>query len=92
MANLANRTSNEHLYFAGAAFALFVIVVGGFSRSYFLPGVFWAPLPSVLVHVQAALLSGWILLFNVQISLVATKNLLAHRRLGAAMAVWAISM
>jgi hypothetical protein len=89
---LSNRSRYEHLYFAGAALSLLAIVIVGFFQSYFLPGLILAPLPSKLVHVHAVLFVGWILLFNLQIALVATKNVFWHKRLGTLMVAWAVSM
>jgi len=72
----------EDLFFLGMA-ALSVIVVGvGFARTYYLAGLFRAPLPNRLLHVHGAAFTLWILLFLVQISLVAVRRVSLHRRLG----------
>jgi hypothetical protein len=54
----------------------------GFAPTYYLVGVFEAPLPNPLVHVHGAVSSCWILLLMVQTSLVAGGRVDVHRRLG----------
>ncbi len=54
----------------------------GFARSYYLAGVFKAPLPNLIVHIHGAVFSSWILLLIAQTSLVATGRIDLHRRLG----------
>ena len=90
--NVAVRRSEEHVFFLTAALALLAIILIGFGHSYFLAGIFLARLPSMLVHVHAALFVGWILLFAAQIALVATGHVRWHRRLGSIMAIWALLM
>jgi hypothetical protein len=64
-------------------------VLLGFARSYFVAGIFFAPLPSLLVHLHAAAMSCWILLFIAQAALIATGRVGLHRKLGVAGAVLA---
>jgi hypothetical protein len=56
----------------------------GFSRTYYLAGLFHAPLDAPLVHVHGAAFSCWILLLVVQTSIVAAGRVDIHRRLGIA--------
>jgi uncharacterized membrane protein YozB (DUF420 family) len=67
-----------------AAMLLFIVpfVAIGFAHSYFLAGVFRAPLPSPLVHVHGVVFTGWILILIAQIALVAFGRIRWHRRLG----------
>jgi hypothetical protein len=58
------------------------IVFVGFARTYFLAGVFRAPLPSAIIHVHGAVFTLWALLFMAQTSLVASGNVAIHRKLG----------
>jgi hypothetical protein len=44
--------------------------------------MFWAHLPSIFVHVHAALFTAWIVLVTVQITLVRMRRTHWHRRLG----------
>ncbi len=72
----------DHLFFSGIALAILASVFVGFAHSYYLAGVFKAPLPNLLVHIHGAVLSCWILLLIVQTSLVAAGRVDVHRRLG----------
>jgi hypothetical protein len=67
-----------------AAMLLFIVpfVAIGFAHSYFLAGVFRAPLPSPLVHVHGVVFTGWIVILIAQIALVAFGRIRWHRRLG----------
>jgi len=79
---VGRRTDNY--FFSGMALLLLATVVVGFGRTYFLAGVFRAPLPSVLVHIHGALFSCWILLLIAQVSLVSARRVDIHRKLGLA--------
>ena len=59
-----------------------VVIFTGFARTYYLAGIFKAPLPNLLVHIHGAVFSLWILLFITQISLVTVCRVNLHRRLG----------
>ena len=74
----------EHFFFLSMALAILGVVFYGFARSYYLAGVFRAPLPSLLVHIHGAAFSLWVLLFLAQTSLVAAGRVNVHRRLGIA--------
>lgn len=76
------RTRTDRVYFTAMAFLMLGIVVVGFAPSYFLAGVFRAPLPSTLIHIHGAVFSSWIILFVVQNVLIATRNVRIHRKLG----------
>jgi hypothetical protein len=64
-----------------AVVALIVVLVG-FAPTYFLAGLFRAPLPNRLVHVHGAVFTLWIILFITQISLVTARRTDLHRLLG----------
>jgi FtsH-binding integral membrane protein len=74
----------DHLFFSAAALLMLAAVFVGFARSYFLAGVFHAPLPSLIVHLHGAAFSCWILLLVTQTSLVSAGRVDIHRRLGIA--------
>ena len=59
-------------------------VFAGFARSYFLAGIFRAPLPSLIIHFHGAAFTTWILLLVTQTSLVSAGRVDIHRRLGIA--------
>jgi hypothetical protein len=85
MATNVIRHSNrrfENLFFLGMAVLALGAVFLGFARTYYLAGVFNAPLPSLIVHIHGAVFSCWIFLLIVQTSLVAARRVDWHRRLG----------
>lgn len=63
---------------------LLATVFAGFARTYYLAGVFHAPLPSLIIHLHGAAFSCWILLLVTQTSLVSAGRVDIHRRLGLA--------
>jgi hypothetical protein len=73
---------DDVFFLAMAAVAVLAVLVG-FARSYFLAGMLFAPLPSLLVHIHAAAFLSWIVLFVAQISLVTAQRVDLHQRLGA---------
>ena len=72
----------DHLFFPGMALLILATVFVGFARTYYLAGVFHAPLPSLIIHLHGAAFSCWILLLVTQASLVAAGRVDIHRRLG----------
>lgn len=64
-----------------AAVSLIAVLVG-FARTYFLAGLFRAPLPNLLVHIYGATFTLWIILFASQVGLIAVKRVALHRRIG----------
>ena len=77
-----NKRRFENLFFSGMAVLILVTVFLGFARSYYLAGVFKAPLPSLVIHIHGAVFSSWILLLLAQTSLVAAGRVDPHRSLG----------
>jgi hypothetical protein len=61
----------DHLFFSVMALCMLATVFVGFARTYYLAGVFHAPLPSLIIHLHGAAFSCWILLLVTQTSLVA---------------------
>jgi FtsH-binding integral membrane protein len=74
----------DHLFFSAMALLMLVTVFVGFARTYYLAGLFHAPLPSLIIHLHGAAFSCWILLLVTQTSLVSTGRVDIHRRLGVA--------
>lgn len=74
----------DHVFFSGMALLLLATVFVGFAPTYYLAGIFRAPLPSPIIHVHGALFSCWILLLVTQTSLVSAHRVDIHRRLGIA--------
>jgi hypothetical protein len=74
----------DHFFFSGVALLMLATVFLGFAQTYYLAGVFRAPLPSLIIHLHGAAFSAWILLLVTQTSLVAAGRVDLHRRLGIA--------
>src|SRR4030095_11486970 len=74
----------DHWFFSGMALLMLVTVLVGFAPTYYLAGVFRAPLPSLIIHLHGAAFSCWIVLLVVQTSLIAARRVDIHRRLGLA--------
>src|SRR6267154_134017 len=72
----------DNVFFSGMAFLILVTVFTGFARTYFLAGVFRAPLPNLLIHIHGAVFLSWILLLIAQTALVSAGRVDIHRRLG----------
>jgi len=78
-------------FYVGMASAILVAEFAGFSRSYRerIAGGYVLS-PAAGLHV--VLFAGWIAIFCAQTSLIATRHVLAHRRLGVLAALWATTM
>jgi FtsH-binding integral membrane protein len=74
----------DHLFFSGMSLLMLATVFVGFAHTYYLAGVFHAPLPSLIIHVHGAAFSCWVLLLLTQTSLVSAGRVDIHRRLGIA--------
>lgn len=74
----------DHYFFSAMALSMLVTVFLGFARTYYLAGVFNAPLPSFIIHIHGAAFTCWILLLVTQTSLVAAGRVDIHRKLGIA--------
>src|ERR1700704_720904 len=74
----------DHVFFSGMALLLLATVFVGFAPTYYMAGVFSAPLPSWIIHLHGAAFSCWILLLVTQTSLVSAGRVDIHRRLGIA--------
>ena len=72
----------DNRFFAGMAVVSLVVIFIGFARTYYLAGIFKAPLPNLLVHTHGEVFSLWILLFITQICLITVDRVDLHRRLG----------
>ena len=72
----------DHAFFSFLSVAAAVVVVIGFSRTYYLRSYFDGPALSPLRVVHGAVLSAWILLAAAQPLLVTAGRTALHRRLG----------
>src|SRR5258708_1045648 len=82
----------DHLFFSAMALLMLATVFAGFARTYYLAGVFHAPLPNRIIHVHGAVFTCWILLVVREVSLVSAGRVDIHRRLGIAGVVLACLM
>jgi FtsH-binding integral membrane protein len=82
-ANLPGRRF-DHYFFPTMALLMMATVFVGFAHTYYLAGMFHAPLPSRIIHIHGALFTSWILLLITQTSLAAAGRVDIHRRLGIA--------
>jgi hypothetical protein len=79
--------------FRAAAIVFPLIVLAGFSRTYYLKFLFAVPaLPSWVVHVHGVLMTAWVALFVSQVALISTRRVSLHRRLGYAGAGLAVAI
>jgi hypothetical protein len=82
----------DRQFYTGMAIAAAVVVVVGFSPTYFLRSSYQStPLPTYL-QIHGFLFTTWIALFIAQTSLIAARRTAVHRRLGWATAALAVAM
>lgn len=74
----------DHLFFSAMIALLLATVLLGFAHTYYLAGVFDAPLASRILHIHGAIFSCWMLLLLAQATLVSSGRTDIHRRLGIA--------
>ena len=64
----------ERAFFSGLTLAMVVAVFVGFSRSYYLKGLYGSPELRPLFHVHGLLFTLWMVLLTVQTGLVASRR------------------
>ena len=74
----------DHAFFLTMVVLLTVAMVVGFAKTYFLPGVFRAKLPNLLIHIHGAVFTCWFLLLLAQSILASAHRVDLHRKLGIA--------
>ncbi len=72
----------ERIFFGGMAILLCIVVIIGFSPTYFAAGMLRAPLPSPILHVHGAAFTLWMILYLVQSALISARRVAWHRTLG----------
>jgi len=83
METSADRRLFDRRLFAAAAVLFPLLVLIGFSRTYYLKQFFATPpLPSSLVHVHGLLMTAWVVLFVTQVRFISAKRIRLHQRLG----------
>jgi hypothetical protein len=89
----ASATSFRHFerrLYRGVAGMFLMLVFLTFARPYYLKWVFGTPPLSRLIHIHGIVMTGWVVLLVAQASLVATRRIQWHKRLGTAGAMWAV--
>ncbi len=76
------RRRYERYFFSAMAALILATVFLGFAKTYFLAGMFRAPLPNWVIHVHGAAFTLWIVSLIGQTSLVSAGRVDIHRRLG----------
>jgi hypothetical protein len=83
---MATRSPNiryrEHLFYTSLAALFTLTVFVGFSRTYYVKGLFGTPRLSWLAHLHGVVFTLWVLFFLLQTALVATHRISLHRRSG----------
>jgi hypothetical protein len=78
----ATRTRDRRLAIVVAVLMTLIVFIG-FARSYYLKTLFgFPPLPSLLVHIHGVVMTAWVILFGVQVGLVASHRARLHMKLG----------
>ncbi len=83
---------NDRSFYTVMAAAIVLTVFIGFAPSFYLRGMFEAKPLSPLLILHGILFTSWILLFLVQVRLVAAQRTDIHRKLGVAAAMLAVVM
>jgi len=83
-AGIASGARYESRFFSTMAVLILATTAIGFSRTYYLNGLFHAPLPSRIIHLHAVVFTIWIVLYVVQTALVPIGKIASHKRLGMA--------
>jgi hypothetical protein len=86
---VASRPGDER-FFLGAAIAMTLVIVAGFSTQFAMGrSTFYSP---PLVHAHAIIFMGWVAIYLAQNVLVASDRMAIHRRLGWVAAGWIVPM
>lgn len=85
-----HRSGKDRRLYVWVAIFIPIIVLAGFARTYYLKGLFGSQaLPGLLVHLHGIVMTSWVVLFVVQVWLVAARRIRLHQRLGLLGAVLA---
>jgi len=86
----ADRNRARSRFYPWIALVACLVVLAGFSRTYYLKTVFGTPELPPLRHIHGLVMTLWFVLFFVQTMLVAKGRTDLHRRLGILGALWAV--
>jgi hypothetical protein len=82
-------TAVRNRFFLTIAVSLAILIVAGFSRTYYLRTLFELPPLPPLLHLHGIMFTAWLVVFVVQARLIAAHNVRTHMKLGVAGAVLA---
>lgn len=79
----SDRVRFERRFFLAVAVLFPLTVIAGFAPTYYLKPLFASPpVPGLLVHAHGVVMSAWVVLFGVQVYLIAARRIRVHQRLG----------
>jgi hypothetical protein len=81
---------NRSPFYPWIAIALTLVIIVGFSRTYYLRFLFDLPPMTLLVHLHGLVFTAWLALFVVQTRLIAAHRVDLHMKLGIAGVVLAV--
>ena len=96
---LLTHAASDRMFYTGTAVVMALLTFVGFAPTFYLRSIFGAPVsitgmvtitPLVIGH--GVIFTAWVLFFVVQTSLVASRNVAMHRRIGFAGVVLAAAM
>ena len=79
---LSSRGNTGRGLYTWVAIVAALVVLAGFSRSYYAKAAFGTPELSALQHLHGLVMTSWFVMFAVQVRLAATRRLGLHRKLG----------
>jgi hypothetical protein len=91
-AHVSRVWATHRAFFTGLSLLMVLAVFAGFSRSYYLKGLYGTPALPTLFHVHGLLFTAWMVFLVVQTGLVASRRTAVHRRLGVVGGVLAAAM
>ncbi|MBC3872469.1 hypothetical protein [Undibacterium flavidum] len=77
----ADDANKRHLHSIIAGLTL-LLALAGFAQSYYLKSLFGGDALSALLHLHGLVMTMWLLLFMLQVRLIATRKHAVHRRVG----------
>jgi len=89
----ADRRAFERKFFLAIAILFPITVLIGFGPTYYLKGFFNSPpVPRMIVHLHALLMSLWVVLFIAQVYFIRTMRIRTHQLLGFASIALAVAI
>ena len=87
-----NNRRRERIFYSGMAVLIVITVFSGFARTFYLRPYFQTQPLIPLLIIHGTIFTSWLALLLTQTTLVATKRIQVHRRLGIAGGVLAVLM